>query len=175
MVELLGGGAIETGMIGRDGQSGGSQALDDKVSLNAVLVQVSGTASAIDADRLKLLAHDLPDFQSLLLRYDQYFTAQVQQTAACNAVHSIEPKLCKWLLRIYELTGPNFQITQEFLAQMIGVRRTSVTGFATEVQKAGAIAYSRGQVYISDPDKLHDRTCECTSELQSHFDRLFSH
>jgi CRP-like cAMP-binding protein len=173
VVELPGGGAIETGMIGRDGHWGASQAMDDKVSLNAVIVQVDGSAAVMDADRLKLLATDLPEFRGLLLRYEQFFTAQVQQTAACNAVHSIEPKLAKWLLRMYELCGPVFPITQEFMAQMMGVRRTSVTGHAAELQKSGAISYSRGQITVTDPGLLKSRSCECSSELHSHFERLF--
>ena len=173
VVELPGGGAIETGMIGRDGQWGASQAMDDRVSLNAVIVQVEGSASAIDVDRLKLLTGDLPDFRSLLLRYDQFFTAQVQQAVACNAVHNIQPKLCKWLLRIYELSGPHFPLTQDLLAQMMGVRRTSVTGVAVELQKSGAINYARGQVQVLEPRILRSLSCECTSELHSHFKRLF--
>jgi CRP-like cAMP-binding protein len=173
VVELPGGGAIETGMIGRDGQWGATQALDGKVSLNAVVVQVAGRAWALDADRLRALSDELPDFRSLLLRYDQFFTAQVQQTAACNAVHNLEPRLSKWLLRIYELAGPDFAITQEFIAQMMGVRRTSVTGHAAELQKAGVISYTRGHVHVLDPDLLRARCCECPTELHTHFEKLF--
>jgi CRP-like cAMP-binding protein len=173
VVELPGGGAIETGMIGRDGQWGASQAMDDKVSLNAVTVQVPGKALAMDADRLRQLALELPSFRSLLLRYDQFFLAQVQQTAACNAVHQVAPRLCKWLLRLRELAGADFLLTQEFMAQMMGVRRTSVTVIATELQKLGAITYSRGHIHVSEPALLEAQACECTAEVQSHYETLF--
>lgn len=173
VVELPGGGAIETGMIGRDGQWGASQAMDDKVSLNAVTVQVPGKALVMDADRLRRLALELPSFRSLLLRYDQFFLAQVQQTAACNAVHQVAQRLSKWLLRMYELAGPDFPITQEFMAQMMGVRRTSVTNIACELQKSGVIAYSRGHVHVSDPESLEKLACECPAEVQSHYQKLF--
>lgn len=173
VVELPGGGAIETGMIGRDGQWGATHAMDDRVSLNAVIVQVEGHAFAIDMDRLQTLTYELPAFRSLLLRYEQFAVAQVQQTAACNAVHSVERRLCKWLLRLYDLNGLDFYITQDFLAQMMGVRRTSVTGHAAELQNVGAITYRRGHVSVEDIGLLRSRSCECTAELKSHFDRLF--
>jgi len=174
VVELPGGGAIETAMIGKDGQWGATQALDDKVSLNGVMIQHPGRAAVIDADRLKRLANELPDLRALIMRYEEFFVAQVQQTAACNAVHQVEPRLCKWLLRIHDLVGPNCEMTQDFMAQMMGVRRTSVTTIATNLQKAGAIAYSRGHVHIRDVSLLEARTCECTAEVRLHYDELFN-
>ncbi|MET0676870.1 MAG: Crp/Fnr family transcriptional regulator [Bradyrhizobium sp.] len=173
VVELPGGGAIETGMIGKDGQWGASQALDNKVSLNNVVVQVAGRAAVMAAGRLKLLAKEFPSFQTLLLRYDQFSMAQMQQTAACNAVHAVEPRFCRWLLRMHELVGPNISITQEFMAQMMGVRRTSVTQIAIGLQKAGAISYTRGKVHITDLSHIQSHSCECPGELVSHYDRLF--
>ena len=130
VVELIGGGAIETGMIGNDGEFGASQALDDKVSLNHVVIQVAGTASVISSDRVRVIADGLPAFRGLLVKYDQFFLSQVQQTAACNAVHSVQARACKWLLRMHDLVGNDLPLTQEFLAQMMGVRRTSVTEVA---------------------------------------------
>src|SRR5215216_3176396 len=139
VVELLGGGAIETGMIGKDGEFGATQALDDKVSLNHVVIQVSGVASVIASDRIREVANELPAFRGLLVKYQQFFLAQVQQTAACNAVHNISARTCKWLLRMYDLAGDDLPLTQEFLAQMMGVGRTSVTDVAGELQKSGMI------------------------------------
>jgi len=120
VVELVGGGAIETGMIGKDGEFGASQALDDKVSLNHVVIQVPGTASVIDSDRIKEMANELPAFRGLLVKYEQFFLSQVQQTAACNAVHTVQARTCKWLLRMHELAGSDLPLTQDFLAQMMG-------------------------------------------------------
>lgn len=173
VVELPGGGAIETGMIGRDGQWGASQALDDKVSLNNVVVQVAGRAGVLAVDRLTMLAREFPAFQSVLLRYDLFFTAEAQQTAACNAVHNVEQRLCKWLLRMHDLVGPDFPLTQDFMAQMMGVRRTSVTVIASGLSKAGIIAYARGKLQITDLERLRSHSCECAGELQGHFHRMF--
>src|SRR4051812_20476466 len=127
VVETLGGGAIETGMIGKDGEFGALQALDDKVSLNHVVIQVPGSASVISSDRLRQLIDTYPLFRGLLIKYEQFFLAQVQQTAACNAIHTVQARMCKWLLRMHDLAGNDLPLTQEFLAQMMGVRRTSVT------------------------------------------------
>src|SRR5215212_3009467 len=147
-VEMKGGHTIETGMIGNDGAFGAAQALDDKVSLNKVTMQVPGSASAMDADRLREAAERSKAFRTLLIEYELFMTAQVQQTAACNAVHSVQTRMCRWLLRMHELIGEYMPLTQEFLSQMIGVQRTSVTGVAREMQKAGMISYRRGRLHI---------------------------
>jgi hypothetical protein len=91
VVELLGGGAIETGLIGNDGEFGGSQALDDKVSLNHVVIQVAGLASVLSSDHARAVANAVPAFRELLMKYEQFFVSQVQQTAACNAAHRLKP------------------------------------------------------------------------------------
>src|SRR5215216_1738025 len=90
VVELAGGGAIETGLIGNDGEFGASQALGDKVSLNHVVTQVGGMASVIASDRIREVADEVPAIRGLLVKYEQFFLSQVQQTAACNAVHAIQ-------------------------------------------------------------------------------------
>jgi len=133
IVEMKGGHAIETGMIGNDGAFGAAQALDDKVSLNKVTMQVPGSASAIDADRLREAAERSNAFRTLLIEYELFMTAQVQQTAACNAVHSVQTRMCRWLLRMHELVGNDMPLTQEFLSEMIGVRRSSVTRVAGDI------------------------------------------
>ena len=173
IVELKGGGAIETGMIGNDGAWGASQALDGKVSLNHVVMQVAGTVSVIESGHMRQLASEHPAFRGLLVEYEQFFLAQVQQTAACNAVHSIEARACKWFLRMNDLVGPDFPLTQEFLAQMIGVRRSSVTEVASELQKAGMISYSRGHIHIVDLEQLRASACECHEDVRSHYRRIF--
>lgn len=173
VVETIGGGAIETGMIGNDGVFGASQALDDKVSLNHVVMQVPGDVSVISSDLLREAADAIPTFRGLLVKYDQFFLAQVQQTAACNALHTVQARTCKWLLRMHDLAGPDHPLTQEFLAQMMGVRRTSVTEVAGELQKAGMITYSRGRIRLLDLDMINQRACECESDVRSHYRRIF--
>src|SRR3954467_2307356 len=148
VVDLAGGGGVETGMVGRDGEFGGLQALDNKTSLNRVMVQIRGEASVIDPKRLCDLALEYPTIRGALLKYEQYFLAQVQQTAACNAVHSVRQRLARWLLRMHKLVGPDLHLTQEFLAQMMGVRRPTVTDVARELQAAGLIDYKRGHIII---------------------------
>jgi CRP-like cAMP-binding protein len=173
VVETIGGGAIETGMIGKDGAFGCSQALDDKVSLNHVVIQMASTASVISSGHLRQAADELPAFRGFLMKYEQFFLAQVQQTAACNALHSVQERTCKWLLRMHELAGDDLPLTQEFLAQMMGVRRTTVTEVALELQKAGMISYGRGRVRIKDIDLIRQRACECDGDIQSHYRRIF--
>jgi CRP-like cAMP-binding protein len=173
VVETIGGGAIETGMIGNDGAFGSSQALDDKVSLNHVVMQVSGPASMISSDHIRKAADELPILRGLLVKYEQFFLAQVQQTAACNALHTVQARTCKWLLRMQALAGDDLPLTQEFLSQMMGVRRTSVTQVAGQLQKAGMITYKRGHIHINDLDQIREWACECDADVRSHYRRMF--
>jgi len=174
VVELVGGGAIETGLIGNDGEFGASQALDDKVSLNHVVMQVGGTASVISSNHVREFADELPAFRGLLVKYEQFFLAQVQQTAACNAAHTLQARTCKWLLRMHDLVGVDLPLTQEFLAQMMGVRRTSVTDVAGDLQRAGMITYSRGRIHIVDLELIRQWACECDEDVRSHYRRIFA-
>jgi CRP-like cAMP-binding protein len=173
VVELIDGGAIETGMIGKDGQFGAGPAFDHKVSLNFVVIQVAGQASVIDAERFRELAQQRPSLRRATMAYEQFFLAQAQQTAACNAVHKVQARTCKWLLRMHKLVGDEIPLTQEFLAQMMGVRRTSVTQVAGELQRAGMIRYSRGRVRIIDLELVQRTACECHAALISHYSRVF--
>jgi CRP-like cAMP-binding protein len=174
VVELVGGGAIETGLIGNDGEFGASQALDDKVSLNHVVMQVGGAASVISSNHVREFADELPAFRGLLVKYEQFFLAQVQQTAACNAAHTLQARTCKWLLRMHDLVGVDLPLTQEFLAQMMGVRRTSVTDVAGDLQRAGMITYSRGRIHIVDLELIRQWACECDEDVRSHYRRIFA-
>jgi CRP-like cAMP-binding protein len=173
VVELKGGDAIGTGMIGNDGEFGAGHALDAKVSLNRVVIHVAGIASVIGSERLRELADELPAFKRLLVSYEQFFLSQVHQTAACNAVHNVQARTCKWLLRMHDLVGIDLPLTQEFLAQMMGVRRTAVTEVAGELQKAGMITYSRGRVHIVNLEQIRQLACECDEDVRSHYQRLF--
>jgi CRP-like cAMP-binding protein len=173
VVDLTDGSGIETGMIGNDGEYGAGQALDDKLSLNRVMIQVPGRTSMIDADRLREAAEALPAFRKLLVGYEQFFLAQVQQTAACNASHRVQTRMCRWLLRMYVLAGADLPLTQGFLSQMMGVRRASVSEVAGDLQKAGLISYSRGNVHIVDVAKVRERACECHDAVRSHYDAIF--
>ena len=161
VVELENGWAIESGMIGKDGVFGAAQALDDKLSLHKVVVQVPSMASVVSAGHLKAVAQSSPDFLALLIKYEQFFLGQVQQTTACNAIHTVEQRMCKWLMRMYDLVGIELPLTQEFMAQMMGVQRTSVSGVAKQLQLDGLISYHRGKVSILDINLVQHRACEC--------------
>jgi CRP-like cAMP-binding protein len=173
VVELVGGGAIETGMIGKDGQFGAGPALDHKVSLNHVIVQVPGDASTMDGTRFRQLVNEHPSLRSQVIAYENFMTAQIQQTSACNAVHKVPERICKWLLRMHCLVGKDLPLTQEFLAQMMGVRRTSVTQVAVELQRAGLISYHRGRIRIIDLARIERSACECNAAVEAHYDRVF--
>jgi CRP-like cAMP-binding protein len=174
VVETRGGGAIETGMIGKDGVFGALQALDERVSLNRVVVQIDGEASVIEPGKLRQIAMEMPKALDVLMRYEHFFLAQVQQTAACNGLHTVRQKLSRWLLRMHGLAGPDLRLTQEFVANMLGVRRSSVNDVAKDLQAAGLIAYRRGQIRILDLNGVRAAACECEEDLLAHHDRLFN-
>src|SRR4051794_38922899 len=111
VVGLEGVAAVAGGLIGKDGAFGSVQALDSMVSLNKVFVMVPGRASVIEARHLVKAAEAVPALRRILLTYEQFFLAQVQQTAACNALHDIPMRTCRWLLRMEELAGASFPLT----------------------------------------------------------------
>jgi CRP-like cAMP-binding protein len=122
---------------------------------------------------LRQIVLAIPAFRELLIGYEQFFLAQVQQTAACNAQHDLRQRMCRWLLRMNELAGPQLPLTQEFMAQMLGVRRTSVSEIAAELQRAGLISYHRGHLRIEDIDKVRQDACECHDALRVSHDLIF--
>jgi len=160
-------------MIGDDGVFGAMQAIDGRLSLNKVIVQVPSRASVIDAAAVRHLANASPDLRSLIVKYEQFLMGQVQQTTACNALHSVEARTCKWLVRMYDLAGNDLPLTQEFLAQMMGVQRTSVSGVAIRLQDEGLIEYHRGKVRIVNIDALQGRACECHEAVREHYLAMF--
>jgi hypothetical protein len=175
VVEMKVGEMIETAMVGRDGVVNGTSALDGKVSLHKGIVQVAGTGSAIASDALRNLANEFEPLRSLLIRHEQVLFAQAQQSAGCNASHTVEARMCRWLLRIRDLTGSDeMELTQEFLAQMLGVRRTSVSLVAGTLQKAGFIKYRRGHIQLLDIAQLQAGACECYETVKSNYERLLT-
>ena len=175
VVELDVGAMIETAMVGRDGVLNAAPALDGKVSLNKGIVQSAGSAGTLEVNRFRRLANEFEPFRSLLIRHEQVLFAQSQQSAACNASHSVEARMCRWLLFMRDLAGSDdLMLTQEFLAQMLSVRRPSVSIVASPLQKAGLIKYSRGHVRLLDVKGLEKRACECYGTVKAHYRRLLS-
>ena len=175
VVGLGDGQMIEAAMVGCDGVVGGSAALDGKVALNRGIVQIEGAASILDVAILRKAAEQSLNFRTTLIRHEQALFAQAQQSAACNASHSVEARLSRWLLRTRDLAGgETLGLTQEFLAQMLGVRRTSVSLVANTLQDAGLIHYRRGRIEITNLEGLRATSCECYEIVKSHNDRLLS-
>jgi CRP-like cAMP-binding protein len=175
VVQLEVGMMIETAMVGHDGALNGASALDGKVSLNKGIVQVAGSAGTVEVNRLRRLANELEPFRALLIRHEQVLFAQSQQSAACNASHTVEARMCRWLLYMRDLAGSDeLMLTQEFLAQMLGVRRTSVTVVASPLRKSGLIEYSRGRIRVRDLEGLKKEACECYGTVKGHYHHLLA-
>jgi CRP-like cAMP-binding protein len=173
IVVLSTGEMIEAAMVGRDGVLGASAALDGKISLSRAVVQLPGQALVCEPGALKEVALQSPSLLSLFIRHEQALYAQAQQSTACMAAHDIQSRFCRWLLRARDLSGgDSLPLTQEFLADMLGVRRTSVTAVALTLQQAGLIRYSRGNIQIANVEGLRDAACECYEALKSHYGRL---
>ena len=175
VVEMEVGDMIETAMVGRDGAANATASLDGMISLHRGIIQVAGEGSSIAPDALRTLTNEFEIFRALLIRHEQVVFAQAQQSAGCNASHTVEARMCKWLLRIRDLTGSDeMQLTQEFLAQMLGVRRTSVSLVANTLQQAGFISYRRGNIRITDIEGLRSATCECYERVKANYARLIA-
>jgi CRP-like cAMP-binding protein len=173
VVNLTVGETVEAGMIGRDGVVGGSAALDGAYALNQAIVQIAGPSCVIDIRHFRAAVEKSSSLRTLLYRYDQFVLAQAQQSAACIAKHDVEARLCRWLLRARDLAGSDLlQLTQEFIAQMLGVRRTSVTLTAKNLHQAGLINYRRGRIQIVDLEGVQDSTCECYATVNAQHSRL---
>jgi CRP-like cAMP-binding protein len=175
VVSLSAGETVEVAMIGRDSVFGGAAALDGGISLTDAVVQLSGTASTLDIERLRTVANQSVAFRTRLIRHEQALFAQAQQSAACNASHSAESRLARWLLRMHDLAeAEDLPLTQDFLAQMIGVKRNSVSLVAHILQSASLIKYSRGHIRILNIDGLKDISCECYTAVNAQHIRLLN-
>jgi CRP-like cAMP-binding protein len=176
VVELSEGRVIEAAMIGRDSMLGATSAMDGAISLNKAIIQLGGVGETLDVTRFRAVAEKSARLRTALLRHEQLVFAQAQQSAACNAAHTVNARLARWLLRARDLSGSDrLELTQEFLAQMLGVRRTSVSPVANALQEAGLIRYVRGRIDILDLQGLQRASCECYSMVKEHYDRLLNH
>jgi CRP-like cAMP-binding protein len=173
LVSLSGEQRVEIAMVGRDSLFDAAAALDGWTSLTDVIVLLPGTASIVSIADFRVAAARSFAFRTLLARHGQALLAQAQQTAACNASHSVEARLSRWLLRARDLCGSeSLPLTQEFLAQMIGVQRNAVSIVAHALQQAGIIRYSRGHIEITNLEGLSETSCECYDAVKLQYDRL---
>ncbi len=162
------GRAIETATLGRESVMGVLCAIGDHRSSARAIVHVPGSGWKIRAEDFRAAVDSSPVLRNLVLLSSELAVAQIQQIAACNALHSAEARLCRWILQIRDrIDGNVIALTQDFLSQMLAVRRPTVTLIAQKLQADGLIRYRRGRVTITDHEGLEKRACECLGELRS--------
>ncbi|MGH6711313.1 MAG: Crp/Fnr family transcriptional regulator [Bradyrhizobium sp.] len=173
VVKLARGEHVQIAMVGRDSIFGALAALGDPTALNSAVVLVPGVASTIDLDQLRAVADQSASLRTALARHGLAIYAQIQQTAGCNASHTVESRLARCLLHTRDLSGSDkLVLTQEAMAQMIGARRNSVSLVANTLQQANFIHYSRGHIEITNLAGLIRTSCECYTTVKNQYDRL---
>jgi Crp-like helix-turn-helix domain len=175
LTRLENGTAFETANIGNEGAFGLFAAMYSRVSFNQCLVQLQGPLTRVPIEVVRGEFERSEHVRNLLVSYSETLLSQVQQTVACNARHTIEQRLCRWLLMMHDRAGGNeLSYTHEFLANMLGADRKSVTLAAQAMQAAGLIGYRRGTIQIADRSRLEKRACECYAIVQSRFESFLS-
>ena len=173
VVRLARGEHVQIAMVGRDSVFGSFSALGDPVALHGAVVLVPGVASTLDVERLRTAADQSSTFRTALARHALAVYAQIQQTAGCNAAHTVESRLARCLLQMRDLArSDKLLLTQESMAQMIGARRNSVSLVASTLQQANYIHYSRGHIEITSLEGLGKTSCECYAQVKSQYGRL---
>ena len=167
------GASAEISVIGREGIVGISLFMRGESPPSRAIVQSAGNAFCLSSQRFKKAFEEHPEMLHLMLRYTQSLITQMAQTAVCNRHHSIDQQLCRWLLfSLDRLPNNRLVMTQELIANMLGVRREGVTEAAGKLQKLGVIAYSRGKITVLDRPKLEALSCECYGVVKRETDRL---
>ena len=169
------GSNIETGIVGNEGICGIGVILSDDVSPREATVQLPGSCQRMKAETFKEEFGRGGKVNRLALRYIYAFIAQISQNAACNNHHRIEARLARWLLSLHDRTdGDELRITQEFIAQMLGVHRPSVSENAVKLQERGLIKYVRGRIKILDREGLEQIACECYPTIKEAYERYLN-
>lgn len=167
------GRSAEISVVGNEGLVGIALFMGGQSTPSRAVVQSAGHGYMLPGRELKAEFDRHGEFHHLLLRYTQALITQMAQTAACNRHHSIDQQLCRWLLLSMDrLNGPELNMTQELIANMLGVRREGVTEAAAKLQDLGVIEYRRGHIKILDRPQLEQRSCECYAVVKKESDRL---
>lgn len=175
MTLMENGAAIESATIGREGALGLGVAVAPRQSLSRAIVQTSCACARILARDLHEAWERSPRIRALVDRHNEALFGHAIQSVACNALHSVESRFCRWLLSCHDrIEGDTLALTQEFLADMLGVQRTTVTAVARTLQEKGAIRYRRGVVDIVDRQILEAMACECYSVVRRNYERLLA-
>lgn len=164
---------IEAATVGREGAVGGVVSAGDKPAFGRGVVQIAGSAFAVPTSVLEEVKCASPSFGELFARYADTLLAQMMQSVACNALHSVEERCCRWLLSAHDRAGKEIlQLTQEALAEMLGVQRTTVTAAIQGLEARGVVQRRRGSVEIIDRAALERRSCECYRAVEDHFEAM---
>ncbi|MBD1849307.1 Crp/Fnr family transcriptional regulator [Cyanobacteria bacterium FACHB-502] len=168
------GTTAETGMVGNREVLGINSLMGGQETTQTTYnVQIPGKALRIDSEILRNEFDQNKDLRDVILRYTQAFIAQISQTSACNSLHQIDQRLARWLLEVHDrVEGDDLALTQEFIANMLGIRRAGVTQRAQIMQEKGFIRYNRGHIHIQDRTRLEAYSCECFQTLREEYDRL---
>jgi CRP-like cAMP-binding protein len=170
---LENGASAEIAIVGHEGIVGVSMFMGGKSTPSRAVVQSAGESLRFKAGMLEKEFNKAGPVMHLLLRYTQALLTQMSQTAVCNRHHSLDQQLCRWLLlSLDRLQGDQLVMTQELIANMLGVRREGVTEGAMKLQHAGLIRYARGHITVLDRSALEKRTCECYAVVRREYDRL---
>ncbi|MEM7727439.1 MAG: Crp/Fnr family transcriptional regulator [Cyanobacteria bacterium P01_A01_bin.45] len=169
------GSTTEIAIVGNEGMVGLPVLLGGEATTSCAMVQISGVVIKLDANIIKQEFHQGGELQRLLLLYTQALLTQVSQNAACNRQHTIVERLSRWLLSVQNCVKKDeLPLTQEFISQMLGIRRSGVTVAAGTLQKAGIIRYSRGKITIVNQEDLEATACECYRVVEKEFARLLN-
>ena len=167
------GQSAEIAVVGREGLVGIALFMGGQTTTNRAVVQSSGLGYRLAARFIQASFHRSAPVMQVLLRFTQALITQMAQTAVCNRHHSVDQQLCRWLLlSLDRLQGSDLSMTQELIANMLGVRREGVTEAALKLSQAGLISYARGHVKVLDRAGLEQRTCECYAVVKQEYDRL---
>ncbi|HUF21436.1 MAG TPA: Crp/Fnr family transcriptional regulator [Burkholderiales bacterium] len=170
------GASTEIGIVGNEGLVGISLFMGGESTPSRAVVQSAGAGCRLKAAAMKREFALGGEFQHLVLLYTQALITQMAQTAVCNRHHTLDQQLCRWLLLSMDRLPQNeLRMTQELIANMLGVRREGVTAAAGQLQAAGLISYSRGRITILDRPRLERRVCECYAVVRQEFERLLTH
>lgn len=168
------GDSIETATVGREGVVGVGAGLGLHIASVKAVMQMPGSVCEIPAAKFRAAVSKSAVMRDLCIRYNEVMLIQAQTTVACNALHSIEQRFCRWLLQSAKVVGENtVPLTQEFMSQMLGVQRSSVSQVANKIQKLGHIQYVRGQIRILDRRALEIMACECFDTIQKRTARVW--
>ena len=170
---MVDGSTAEMGLVGNEGVVGIALFMGGETTPNRAMIQGGGGALRMKARAMLDEFRRGDKFQHLLLRYTQALITQISQTAVCNRLHSVEQRLCRWLLMTHDRTeSDELQMTHEFISNMLGVRREGVTVAAHRLQDAGMISYTRGHINILDRQQLLAHVCECYHVVRAEHERL---